>query len=850
MLAIRRLVLAVILMTLVLPAGAGSAEQPAGEQLVLVRGDLAEVSLLVETLGLPVYHRAGGRLLVGAGEDTLARLGKAATVVDHAPWPAGSNYYWVTVSGSRDAALPARDGIQVLHRDGGTALVKATSAAAEQLSMVGHELAVVTRAHKALAPKVDSTLLDGTRAFGGEIDNMVAAVNQLSYTSTLQALVNFVTRYTYSTEVDDAADYIYNRFTGFGLATERHEFAISSYTKENIIATLPGLVYPDEVVFICAHFDSTSNDPYNLAPGADDDGSGTAAVIEAARILSGYTFERTIKFGAWSGEEQGLYGSAAYVADVAAAGMNIVGCYNFDMIGYSGSDPAPPDFVIYTDTASTAIADTLHDAALYYVSTDIEPIVIHEALSASDHASFWNHGYQAIVASEDEAWGDDFSPVYHTTNDDMSYIDAAYATACSKAALAAVAETAVYFSPTGLRVTPMEDYVAEGPNGGPFTPQQMVYTLINQENYPLDYTVSESAAWLDLSTGGGTIPALGSTTVTVSVNTTANSMADGNYTAAVDFVNTTNHDGDTTRTADLTVGAPTLQHQWTLDSDPGWTTQNQWAWGQPSGGGGAYGNPDPTGGHSGSNVYGYNLSGDYQNSLDEAHVTSNAIDCSNLIGTTLKFWRWLNVEQPVYDHAYVRVSNDGVNWTQVWTNTAEVTDASWSQVEYDISTVADGQSTVYLRWTMGDTDSAWTYSGWNIDDVEVWAILESPQYTDTVAVALACTPGQVTLPATVQMAVSLTNLTTENRQAAGSIGVVLGNGSSYSNWRSGFTNLSPLEVFNTAWNQSLPGVAGLVGDNVFTMLGEDITPPPYNQPPFAPSGDTDSDVCTVTATVP
>jgi len=69
-----------------------------------------------------------------------------------------------------------------------------------------------------------------------------------------------------------------------------------------------------------------------------------------------------------------------------------------------------------------------------------------------------------------------------------------------------------------------------------------------------------------------------------------------------------------------------------------------------------YGGPDPTAGYTGDNVLGYNLYGDYPNNLSETNLTSTAIDCSNLFGITLKFWRWLGVEQPTYDHAYVRIS--------------------------------------------------------------------------------------------------------------------------------------------------------------------------------------------------
>ncbi len=92
--------------------------------------------------------------------------------------------------------------------------------------------------------------------------------------------------------------------------------------------------------------------------------------------------------------------------------------------------------------------------------------MIHESLSASDHGSFWAHGYQAIVASEDEAWGSDFSPYYHTTSDLVANCDLAYATACTKAAVAAVADTAVPFTPSGMRVTPAMSFSPRGPTAG------------------------------------------------------------------------------------------------------------------------------------------------------------------------------------------------------------------------------------------------------------------------------------------------------------------------------------------------------------------------------------------------
>jgi len=160
-----------------------------------------------------------------------------------------------------------------------------------------------------------------------------------------------------------------------------------------------------------------------------------------------------------------------------------------------------------------------------------------------------------------------------------------------------------------------------------------------------------------------------------------------------------------------------------LDTNPGWTISGGlWAYGQPTGGGGQYGGPDPTSGYSGTNVYGYNLSGDYENSLPERHLTTSAINCTGRTGVRLSFWRWLGVEQPQYDHAYVRVSTNGSTWTTVWQNASEIADTAWTFQAIDISSVADNQPTVYLRWTMGTTDTAWQYCGWNIDDVRLSAL--------------------------------------------------------------------------------------------------------------------------------
>jgi VCBS repeat-containing protein len=167
-----------------------------------------------------------------------------------------------------------------------------------------------------------------------------------------------------------------------------------------------------------------------------------------------------------------------------------------------------------------------------------------------------------------------------------------------------------------------------------------------------------------------------------------------------------------------------------MTTDPGWTLDAgsgnyKWQWGTPTGGGGvAQGNPDPTAGHTGASVLGYNLSGDYPSSMATQWAQTPAIDVSQFQNVQLSYYRWLNVESFSYDQAVVQVSNDGVSWTTIWQNPdTTLTDSSWTLQTFDISSVADQQATVYVRFGMGTTDSSWEFSGWNLDDVELSGVL-------------------------------------------------------------------------------------------------------------------------------
>ncbi len=169
----------------------------------------------------------------------------------------------------------------------------------------------------------------------------------------------------------------------------------------NVIGTKLGTTLFEEQVIICGHFDNISQTPEIRATGADDNGSGTMAVLEAARLYANTNFERTIKFCLWTGEEQGLTGSAAYAADAYRNGDIIMGVYNYDMIAYDGNADYIGELHCGTMSTSHAIGDLLVDVIDdYSILLNPEYITIGST-NRSDHASFWDYNYGAILGIED-----------------------------------------------------------------------------------------------------------------------------------------------------------------------------------------------------------------------------------------------------------------------------------------------------------------------------------------------------------------------------------------------------------------------------------------------------------------
>lgn len=254
----------------------------------------------------------------------------------------------------------------------------------------------------------------------------------------MQELQNFKTRYSYAPQAWDSVAYAYSKFESYGLAVEYFNFSTGAYDMRNVIGTLPGALNLSSPVYIVsAHIDSTSFSPYLDAPGADDDGSGTAGLIAAAEILSDYRFNYTIKFVAFSGEEQGLLGSKAYSKYLSEHGYTVGGVLNLDMIGYN---PAGDNRVrSRANLASMDLANFTHNISVKYSETGIDGVATLDASTNSDHAPFWNYGWDAINFIE---YNFGLNPNYHKPTDTIGYLNMTYLANTTQLTVACAAELA------------------------------------------------------------------------------------------------------------------------------------------------------------------------------------------------------------------------------------------------------------------------------------------------------------------------------------------------------------------------------------------------------------------------
>lgn len=297
---------------------------------------------------------------------------------------------------------------------------------------------------------------------------MVNQVNWPDLAARIQWLVDFGTRYSLASNHQAVAQAVGSQFSGFGLSPEYHSFEYSGSTLWNVLAIQTGTVYPDSFFIVCGHFDSISENPYSLAPGADDNGTGTAVVLTAADILSEHSFGYSIIYICFGGEEQGLKGSQAYAAWAASTGLGIAGVLNFDMLGY-WEPGVEADLEVECNEASQWLAEAILNAADLYTETPYE-LHVYNGAWWGDHASFWAEGFYAVNHEEAWDWGDpDFNPYYHSTSDLLEYVGEDFMLGNARLGIAALATLAQpdgsgSADPSNGAVQPFHAVLRAGPN--------------------------------------------------------------------------------------------------------------------------------------------------------------------------------------------------------------------------------------------------------------------------------------------------------------------------------------------------------------------------------------------------
>jgi hypothetical protein len=263
-----------------------------------------------------------------------------------------------------------------------------------------------------------------------QLQALVDKVDGSRYFSTIDALAGFGSRYSLTGNVVAARDYIAAELAAAGLTVTRPQFTYNGTTQQNIVGTITGSLLPDQFVVVGAHYDSLPRSATN-APGAEDNASGTAAVIELARIFADERPQRTIVFVAFAAEEQGLVGSTRYVQSLTSTQRaNLAAALTMDMIAYTSDSEL--DVLLETSAFANGVADIQAAAAAEFTT-----LAVYRSLNpfGSDHVPFLNQSLPATLAIQNE-W--DTYPHYHRNTDTIAQVSQAQGTEVVKMQAAAL----------------------------------------------------------------------------------------------------------------------------------------------------------------------------------------------------------------------------------------------------------------------------------------------------------------------------------------------------------------------------------------------------------------------------
>jgi len=311
------------------------------------------------------------------------------------------------------------------------------------------------------------------------LDSLVSYVRILSGEDsvTIADSTVLITHRVSSIGNDLAAEYIKEKLEDYGLEIYDQQYSSQG---RNIYAIQRGTIYPEEYYIYCAHYDAVTDFC------ADDNASGVAGVLEAARILSDNQFDYSIIYALWDEEEVGLFGSSFYAAQADSNDMDIKGVLNFEMSGWDSDDDGLMD--IHTrDISSSLLLSNLMFAIDSVYNLPLQPVIYNPGTTASDHSSFWQQNYSAICFSE-AYYGGDLNPYYHSANDRIDKFNLPFFHNVAKlgvASIATLAQNNSVVSVQGDGIIPSSITVSNFPN--PFNNSTIIqFELAEQGNIALD----------------------------------------------------------------------------------------------------------------------------------------------------------------------------------------------------------------------------------------------------------------------------------------------------------------------------------------------------------------------------
>jgi Zn-dependent M28 family amino/carboxypeptidase len=479
-------------------------------KLVYVELPTSEALVRFERSSLPAYALLTGRdgdfLLVGAnfkGITDLDSLGFSYQILDENLDDA--SYYLAYPMPKRPIPIWQNYG-RVLLDDGLHVLLRTESSDADRLAGIGVELQFLFLDPIILRPKdIEDrfpALIDPDPEIQAMMDQVISST-VYQYDGDLSGEwpvivggqpYTIVTRHTYSgLPIQKATEFVGEHMTDLGLDVEYHVW--NSSRPPNVIGEITGETNPDEIFLITAHIDDMPPGP--VAPGADDNASGSTAVLIASDIFSQHRWGCTLRFAFFTGEEQGLIGSGYYAERSYQSGENIAGVLNLDMIAWN-SPGSSRDIDLHarsTVPGSVAIAQLSADVIDAY-NVDLIPEIISNGSGSSDHASFWQYGYAAILGIEDFG---DFNPYYHTTNDLLGNMDIEYFTEFVRASIGTYAHMTACMIPSETGA--LEGHVSDAEGGSPITGAEILFE--NDSGWQAT-TTTDSAGYYTQTLGIGT----------------------------------------------------------------------------------------------------------------------------------------------------------------------------------------------------------------------------------------------------------------------------------------------------------------------------------------------------------